>query len=89
MTVLVCRIVLGNVKKILFFVKQSLIDAGFLINEESFLVPTQKFEWLGILWDSQLFSLSILDKSISDTFMLDHTNNSFFSQFLPIENWLR
>jgi hypothetical protein len=45
-----------------FFVKQSLVDAGFLINEEkSIFVPTQKLEWLGILLDSQLFSLSIPD----------------------------
>ena len=50
-----------------FFVKQSLVDAGFLINEEkSIFVPTQKLEWLGILWDSQLFSHSILDRRISD-----------------------
>jgi hypothetical protein len=39
----------------------------FLINEEkSIFVPTQKLEWLGILWDSQLFSLSIPDRRISD-----------------------
>lgn len=49
------------------FVKQSLVDAGFLINEEkSIFVLTQKLEWLGILWDSQLFSLSIPDRRISD-----------------------
>jgi hypothetical protein len=36
-----------------FFAEQSLVDAGFLINEEkSIFVPTQKLEWLGILWDT-------------------------------------
>jgi hypothetical protein len=44
-------------KRFFFFVEQSLVDAGFLINEEKLIfVPTQKLEWLGILWDSQLFS---------------------------------
>jgi hypothetical protein len=56
----------GECKKDSLFVKQSLIDAGFLINEKSILVPTEKLEWLGILWDSQLFSLSIPDRRISD-----------------------
>ena len=54
-----------------FFVKQSLVDAGFLINEvKSISVPTQKLEWLGILWDFQLFSLSISDRRISDLLCL-------------------
>ena len=54
-------------KRFFFFVKQSLVDAGFLINEvKSISVPTQKLEWLGILWDSQLFSLSIPDRRISE-----------------------
>ena len=30
------------------------------------MVPTQKVEWLCILWNSQLFSLSIPDRRISD-----------------------
>ena len=56
-----------NGKYFLFLVKQSLVDAGLLINEEkSMFVPTQKLDWLGILWDSQIFSLSVPDRRISD-----------------------
>jgi hypothetical protein len=57
----------GECEKDSVFAKQFLVDAGFLINEEkSIFVPTQKLEWLGILWDRQLFSLSIPDRRISD-----------------------
>ena len=88
MTVLVCQIVLRNVKRF-FFVKQSLVDAGFLINEEkSIFVPTQKLEWLGILWDSQLFSLSIPDRRISDLLCSITQIIDFFPVF-TLENWLR
>jgi hypothetical protein len=38
----------------------------FSLMKRSRFVPTQKSEWLGILWDSQLFSLSIKDRRISD-----------------------
>lgn len=49
------------------FVKKSLIDAGFLINEEkSIFNPVQKLEWLGIVWNSVEFSLSIPERRISD-----------------------
>jgi hypothetical protein len=35
------------------FVRQSLIDAGFLINEDkSIFTPVQSLEWLGIVWNS-------------------------------------
>jgi len=38
------------------FVKQSLIDAGFLINKEkSVFDPVQCLEWLGIIWNSTEF----------------------------------
>lgn len=49
------------------FVKQSLIDAGFLINEEkSIFTPVQNLEWLGIVWNSLSFSLSIPERRIID-----------------------
>jgi hypothetical protein len=45
-------------------VKQSLIDAGFLINEEkSVFDPVQ---CLGIIWNSTEFCLQISDRRISD-----------------------
>ena len=52
----------GECQKDSPFAKQSLVDAGFLINEEkSIFFRTQKLEWLGILWDNQLCFLSIPD----------------------------
>ena len=34
------------------FVRKSLLDAGFLINEnKSIFIPVQSLEWLGIVWD--------------------------------------
>lgn len=49
------------------FVKQSLIGAGFLINEEkSVFDPVQCLEWLGIIWNSTEFCLQISDRRISD-----------------------
>jgi hypothetical protein len=40
----------GECQKDSAFAKQSLVDAGFLINEEkSIFVRNQKLEWLGIL----------------------------------------
>ena len=69
-----------------FFVKQSLVDVGFLINEEkSIFFPTQKLEWLGILWDSQLFSLSIPDRRISDLLCLITHIIDFFPVFTARE----
>jgi hypothetical protein len=39
------------------FVRQSLIDAGFLINEDkSIFTPVQSLEWLGIVWNSLDYS---------------------------------
>jgi hypothetical protein len=47
------------------FVKQSLLDAGFLINEDkSSFNPVRILEWLGITWDSSSFALSIPDRRI-------------------------
>jgi hypothetical protein len=49
------------------FVKQSLLDAGFLINEDkSSFNPVRILEWLGITWDSSSFALSIPDRRIND-----------------------
>lgn len=49
------------------FVKESLVSAGFLINEKkSVLSPVQELEWLGIIWNSVDFSLSIPDRRIND-----------------------
>ena len=49
------------------FVKQSLLDAGFLINvEKSVFEPTKDIEWLGIQWHSSSLFLSIPDKRIFD-----------------------
>ena len=68
------------------FVKQSLVDAGFLINEEkSIFFRNQKLEWLGILWDSQLFSLSIPDRRISDLlYSITHIIDLFLCGFLRV-----
>lgn len=47
------------------FVKQSLIDAGFLINEDkSIFTPIQSLE--SIVWNSLDYSLSIPDRRIND-----------------------
>ena len=49
------------------FVRQSLIDAGFLINEDkSIFTPVQSLEWLDIVWNSLDCSLSIPDRRIVD-----------------------
>ncbi|XP_062597476.1 uncharacterized protein LOC134258894, partial [Saccostrea cucullata] len=45
------------------FVKDSLIQAGFLVNEEkSVFEPIQKLEWLGLVWNSTEHCLSIPDR---------------------------
>ena len=47
------------------FVKNSLISSGFLISDEkSIWTPTQNLEWIGYLWNSSEFSISIPDKRI-------------------------
>ena len=58
---------LEDCKKYSDFVKQSLFDAGFLINEDkSIFNPVRILEWLGINWDSSSFALSIPDRRIND-----------------------
>ena len=49
------------------FVKSSLESAGFLINAEKFIwVPTKVLEWIGLVWDSLLFKISIPERRILD-----------------------
>lgn len=61
------------------FVKKSLSDAGFLINvEKSIFCPTQQLEWLGILWNSNAFSISIPDRRVNDLLQsINHLINIF------------
>lgn len=48
-------------------IKQSLISAGFFINEKkSIFSPVQEIEWLGLLWRSLDFSLRIPERRIMD-----------------------
>jgi len=50
------------------FVKLSLKQTGFLVNEgKSIFEPIQCLEWLGLIWDSKAFSLKIPERRISDT----------------------
>ena len=49
------------------FVKESLIEAGLFINEEkSGFNPVTKLEWLGIVWNSTEFTLSIPERRVYD-----------------------
>lgn len=48
-------------------IKQSLISAGFFINEKkSIFSPVQEIEWLRLLWRSLYFSLRIPERRIMD-----------------------
>ncbi|XP_063442628.1 uncharacterized protein LOC134722924 [Mytilus trossulus] len=60
------------------FVKTSLLEAGFLINrEKSIFEPVQCLEWLGLVWNSSDFSISISDRRIENTLasLVDVLNN--------------
>ena len=49
------------------FVKDSLLQAGFVENvEKSVWKPVQRIEWLGLIWDSCNFCLLIPEIRISD-----------------------
>ena len=49
-------------------IQNVLSRAGFMVNEEkSCFIPTQVIEWLGVIWDSREFSLSIPEIRIDDT----------------------
>lgn len=50
------------------FIQNSLSQFGLLINfQKSIFYPTQNLEWLGILWDSKSFSISVPTRRIDDT----------------------
>lgn len=56
------------------FVKTSLLKAWFLINmDKSIFEPVQCLKWLGLVWDSSDFSISISDRRI--TSLVDILNN--------------
>ena len=56
------------------FVRQSLVQAGFKINnEKSIWEPQKSLEWIDLFWDGNCFSLSIPDRRISD--FLSEMNN--------------
>ncbi|XP_071148392.1 uncharacterized protein [Mytilus edulis] len=60
------------------FVKASLLEAGFLINmDKSIFEPVQCLEWLGLVWNSSEFSISISDRRIKNTLtsLVDVLNN--------------
>ena len=61
------------------FVRQSLLDAGFLLNEEkSIFKPVKTLEWLGIIWNAVDFTLSIPKRRIDDLiFSLNHAFEIF------------
>jgi hypothetical protein len=48
-------------------VRQSLLDAGFLLNyDKSIFKPVKSMEWLGIIWNSHNFTLSIPERRVND-----------------------
>jgi len=58
---------LGDAMYYSSFVKKTLLDAGFLINmEKSIFAPVQSLEWLGLLWNSLKFTLSIPKRRIDN-----------------------
>jgi len=53
------------------FVHDSLLKAGFVINQEkSQWLPAQRIEWIGILWDSIDFCIRIPSRRINDCISL-------------------
>lgn len=49
------------------FLLDSISRAGFLLNtEKSIFDPIQSLEWLGLIWNSRDFTLSIPDRRVSD-----------------------
>lgn len=50
------------------FVQYTLTQTGLLINKEKYIFqPVQCLEWIGLVWDSRLYSLSIPNRRIADT----------------------
>ncbi|CAC5371791.1 unnamed protein product [Mytilus coruscus] len=71
-------------------VKQSLLNAGFLLNEEkSVFTPVQKLEWLGIICGWELFGIHVISLYAFLKGELTNYNNLFilfsekFHIFLP------
>lgn len=61
---------LENCKYVSKFVRDSLISAGFLINEgKSIFTPVQELEWLGIIWNSKQYSLHIPERRLEDLYL--------------------
>ena len=49
------------------FVKDSLVKAGFVINDQkSIWLPVQNLLWIGIMWNSIQYEISIPGRRISD-----------------------
>ena len=60
---------ISECKKASRFVRDSLEQAGFLINKEkSVFEPSQSLEWLELIWDSRTFSLTVPERKINETF---------------------
>lgn len=52
------------------FIRSSLQEAGFLINFEKYVFhQVKEIEWLGITWNSTLFSISIPERRIHEVEM--------------------
>ncbi|XP_062610476.1 uncharacterized protein LOC134272244 [Saccostrea cucullata] len=49
------------------FIQKTLSEVGLVVNvEKSHFIPTQVIEWLGLTWNSNLFSISVPDRRIDD-----------------------
>jgi hypothetical protein len=68
------------------FVRNSLTEAGFLINEEkSIFQPMQSMECLGLIWDSKNLSLSITYRRISNVLNSLEFLKNVFPHFIARE----
>lgn len=53
----------------ILFVKESLENAGFFVNsEKSVFERCQRLEWLGMLWNTKIFCLSIPERRVQERF---------------------
>ena len=58
------------------FCQDSLLNAVFLLNyDKSIFKPVKSMEWLGIIWNSHNFTLSIPERRVND--MLSSLNCIF------------
>ena len=55
-------------------VRRDLYNAGFVVNEDKLVwEPTQVLDWLGIIWNSALGTLKIVERRIVKTInTIDH-----------------